>query len=456
MANRTSHFNGDDVSYLQDNDDVFIKRNNNTISMAYAEQNNSPQSDIDVLTRYLTESPDDHAFGENRGEDKYKAGDRRKNYYEQHQQRGKNEDGSPSIGSNSFEIVREAAINPVKNRTSSLNEQAKDFHKQLNELGDDVSDVSTGDSEVDKMITCAVCSRLFSNPKMLPCLHTFCQSCLENNMTSGANNSDDEGDVVKCPSCHGFFQRPLGGLGALTTNTLFARISEARRSQSSVSPPNSASANGISSHPLQLFCTLCAESDCIDTAPPAAYQCTDCGGDYLCVECAAAHRKQRLLKSHQLTALDSNLELQDSQSQMCQLHPSCKISCYCADCLHPVCDLCRTDALSSTNCSHTHCVDMRSLAESSRAQLEEDIELANQMADTASRLVASIEAQKRTFLAQVDEAKTQINEAAELAHGVIEEHRKQLLDETSSIVNNTIRELDKVCAASFCSYLNLV
>ena len=42
-------------------------------------------------------------------------------------------------------------------------------------------------------IKCGLCHETFTRPKVLPCLHTFCQDCLE--------KTQDVGDRLSCPAC---------------------------------------------------------------------------------------------------------------------------------------------------------------------------------------------------------------------------------------------------------------
>lgn len=42
-------------------------------------------------------------------------------------------------------------------------------------------------------IKCNLCHETYSKPKVLPCLHTFCQDCLE--------KAQDAGDRLTCPTC---------------------------------------------------------------------------------------------------------------------------------------------------------------------------------------------------------------------------------------------------------------
>ena len=48
--------------------------------------------------------------------------------------------------------------------------------------------------EVD--LKCAVCLELFTEPKVLPCCHTFCKKCLE-----GILEKAEEKEKLVCPQC---------------------------------------------------------------------------------------------------------------------------------------------------------------------------------------------------------------------------------------------------------------
>ena len=49
-------------------------------------------------------------------------------------------------------------------------------------------------SSVESLITCSLCSKLFEDPRLLPCFHSFCSDCIKQSITP--NN-----DHFTCPSC---------------------------------------------------------------------------------------------------------------------------------------------------------------------------------------------------------------------------------------------------------------
>jgi len=90
--------------------------------------------------------------------------------------------------------------------------------------------------EDDKFTKCGLCGEMFTEPKMLSCLHTFCLRCLEdfNATTTPQSHSAALTRKVTCPCCREEYPLPAGGLGQLPVNMFFARLAERRRTLSSV------------------------------------------------------------------------------------------------------------------------------------------------------------------------------------------------------------------------------
>lgn len=50
-------------------------------------------------------------------------------------------------------------------------------------------------------LTCSICLEVFVIPKTLPCLHTFCQMCLEKYIGKGLSSNPGEKQYFECPLC---------------------------------------------------------------------------------------------------------------------------------------------------------------------------------------------------------------------------------------------------------------
>ena len=75
-------------------------------------------------------------------------------------------------------------------------------------------DIKTLLDNLHEEVSCSVCMTTFTDPKMLPCLHSFCLHCL-----NGILQTSGRHDIIACPECRGEVQVPRGGnLRDLPTN----------------------------------------------------------------------------------------------------------------------------------------------------------------------------------------------------------------------------------------------
>ena len=62
---------------------------------------------------------------------------------------------------------------------------------------------------MSELTECPVCFEEFTEPKLLPCNHTFCLGCLGNIMKE---------DLITCPMCNTQHPVPKRGVKAFTEN----------------------------------------------------------------------------------------------------------------------------------------------------------------------------------------------------------------------------------------------
>ena len=71
---------------------------------------------------------------------------------------------------------------------------------------EDIMDLTTLFHNLRKEVSCSVCSDLFTDPKHLSCLHSFCLKCLKRwHKTCGG------GEAIKCPKCQTLSRVPSSG-----------------------------------------------------------------------------------------------------------------------------------------------------------------------------------------------------------------------------------------------------
>ncbi|XP_042342045.1 tripartite motif-containing protein 59 [Plectropomus leopardus] len=106
---------------------------------------------------------------------------------------------------------------------------------------------------LEEDLTCSVCYTLFSDPRILPCSHTFCKSCLDN-LLQVSNNYSIWRPLrlpLKCPNCRSVVELPPMGVDALPTNISLQAIIERYQSDSAPRPP---SCKEHHRHLLNIYC----------------------------------------------------------------------------------------------------------------------------------------------------------------------------------------------------------
>ncbi|XP_076837227.1 tripartite motif-containing protein 59 isoform X2 [Brachyhypopomus gauderio] len=81
---------------------------------------------------------------------------------------------------------------------------------------------------LEEDLTCSVCYSLFTDPRVLPCSHTFCRACLVQVLQVSANLSiwRPLRLPLKCPNCRTMVELPQSGVDALPVNVCLRGIIE--------------------------------------------------------------------------------------------------------------------------------------------------------------------------------------------------------------------------------------
>lgn len=114
---------------------------------------------------------------------------------------------------------------------------------------------------LEEDLTCSVCYSLFSDPRVLPCSHTFCKTCLDNLVQVSTNYSiwRPLRMPIKCPNCRSVMELPPTGIDALPTNVSLRAIIEKYQRDSEPRPP---SCQEHHRQPLNMYCIQDRELIC--------------------------------------------------------------------------------------------------------------------------------------------------------------------------------------------------
>src|ERR1051325_1515985 len=190
-------------------------------------------------------------------------------------------------------------------------------------------------AELKDITECPICMDSLTEPKVLPCIHTFCLKCLL--LTYGQDK--EPGDVVPCPLCRTTFSIPLqGGFEKLPNNYFIKKLLQL-------------STLSVSDTKLEpCACGFCAAADEVSSA--SAY-CLDCG-QYMCELCSKKHSAAKMNKSHQIKKLENKESMDDllkMSATYCDQHSDQQINLYCIDCKEITCVICYVSKHNTNKCS---------------------------------------------------------------------------------------------------------
>ncbi|XP_078684190.1 E3 ubiquitin-protein ligase TRIM56-like [Branchiostoma floridae x Branchiostoma belcheri] len=173
----------------------------------------------------------------------------------------------------------------------------------------------------DEFLVCQVCLEDFRQPKMLPCLHTFCQPCLEKLLAAEPVGKLD------CPTCRQDVPLPQNGVQGLKSNFLVGKLRDILQQQPA----------GKMSEALEdgVPCTVC------EAGNSAQFYCVECT-DYLCHTCDDMHRRFKGNRSHKLVTVQdlqsgqAAAELRAWETSKCEDHRELN-KFYCDTCQRVIC-----------------------------------------------------------------------------------------------------------------------
>ncbi|XP_062309330.1 tripartite motif-containing protein 3b isoform X4 [Osmerus eperlanus] len=127
--------------------------------------------------------------------------------------------------------------------------------------------------QIDKQfLVCSICLDHYHNPKVLPCLHTFCESCLQNYIPP-------ESLTLSCPVCRQTSILPEKGVSALQNNFFITNLMEVLQRDPECSRPEACSvlesvSAAAAGKPLscpnhegkvmEFYCESCETAMCLD------------------------------------------------------------------------------------------------------------------------------------------------------------------------------------------------
>ena len=182
-------------------------------------------------------------------------------------------------------------------------------------------DIKTLLNDLHEEVFCSVCKTAFTDPKQLPCLHSFCLHCLNEILQANGRH-----DVVACPECKRESRVPnSGNLKDLPTNFRINTLLD-------VFAIKQCSTTGVK----------CGKCDKTSFQSCYCFQCCV----FWCDFCVYAHNLVLANKEHRMLALtdfkDEDFEKVLERPIFCQKqhHEKDELKFFCKLCETPICNTC--------------------------------------------------------------------------------------------------------------------
>ena len=175
--------------------------------------------------------------------------------------------------------------------------------------------------KLSAQLSCSVCLEEYSRPRVLPCLHVFCEACLEKMV--GAQRDKRR---APCPNCRKPAPLPEGGVSSLPSAFYIHHLLEVREALEKVHNPEKAQCDKCGEGEVQGFCRDC--------------------GQFICQLCLDMHHKWKEFQNHEISSLDdveetaSKMVTPKKVTTLCTRHPTEPIKIYCETCDELICRDC--------------------------------------------------------------------------------------------------------------------
>ncbi|XP_061179633.1 uncharacterized protein LOC133188277 [Saccostrea echinata] len=192
--------------------------------------------------------------------------------------------------------------------------------------------------------SCPICLDKIIRPKSFPCLHTFCEKCLQTYISRASVGKDPEKFDFECPICRRVTDRPKEAIAVNEWAKLF---------------PTNLLVNSLTNlddeKDEDKCCAICLRDD---KTCKAEYWCNDCA-EAICTSCKRLHQIVGSLQKHKISALP--IDDKDDKPKFpvldepCHLHQGKYVEVFCLDHEALCCSVCF--ATQHRYCEHVEALD---------------------------------------------------------------------------------------------------
>ena len=280
-------------------------------------------------------------------------------------------------------------------------------------------DIQTLLNNLHEEVSCSVCMSKYTDPKQLPCLHSFCLHCL-----NGIQRTSGRRDKIPCPECRQEFKIPdNGNLAALPTNFRINSLLD-------VLAIKECNTTGVK-------CGNC------DKRSKESHYCFQCCA-FWCGECITFHNGMKANKDHYALALedfqDHDFENILKRPTFCAIqgHEKKEIEFFCNICEVAICNAC-----ALTNHDGHGKILLEQAANERKLRVKSAIESQRKRAQTKRTKITKLDESLSEVQEQAARLKRHVQEYADSFHVAIEAKKLEMFDDVERRTKTFLQGIGK-------------
>ena len=268
---------------------------------------------------------------------------------------------------------------------------------------------------VKEELTCAICQDLLNEPKILPCLHSFCTGCLKE-WSGRLANLDPSKRHLECPLCRAkVLLSTSRAVEELPSHFSAIRLVEIVRLQEQAG-----------SKKVTPICQNC------DDEEKAVSSCSECA-IFLCEFCEKYHKKTKATKEHKIISLDEmrrgtsevTAVLQE-KVEMCPTHPTKPLELYCKCEEVLICQ----DCIIKKHKDHDYDV-ISDVVEGEKKVLRETLPGIQQLVDEVEKAVTRVQGRRKDVKSKEEESLCNLENAFDVLRAALDNRKQQLREKVT-------------------------
>ena len=276
--------------------------------------------------------------------------------------------------------------------------------------------------------TCLICTELFTNPKILPCSHTFCEECLSTYMKTLQRDGTIEQGTIPCPVCRQMTSvRECCKHSSPSLSPPSRPQTPTSRPQTPTSRPQTPAIN-LKLNNKRLYCDVCKYKT---QDVYAKDHCASCGINY-CGHCSYEHGKHCLFQAHAVVPVSE----MDRSSIRCELHESEVVKYYCTTCMQPLCTIC---AVSQHKTHET--LELREALGNKREMVASKIGGMSARVMEHEEFLAQLEDVQSLKGASIKKTKMEIERHVTNLIGQLQSHKHEMMEELDTLHEGSMKQL---------------